>query len=120
MNIYLLPYCEENIILQREQYYIDSLKPYYNTLKFAGNTIGFKHSEETKLKISASSLGRVHSEEVKKTLSKVNLGENNPMFGKSHSDEVKLLQSQVAKARTKLHNAKPAVSADSNHNLIRV
>lgn len=38
---------DKNLILTREQYYIDTLNPEYNTCKKAGNTLGFKHSEKT-------------------------------------------------------------------------
>ena len=37
--------------MDREQYYLDCLKPEYNILKIAGSSLGFKHSEETKVKI---------------------------------------------------------------------
>src|SRR5690606_21190396 len=38
------------LILSREQYYIDSLTPEYNISPIAGNCLGIKHSEETKEK----------------------------------------------------------------------
>lgn len=41
-----------NKLIEREQYYIDKLNPDYNILKIAGNTLGMKHSDETKDKIS--------------------------------------------------------------------
>jgi len=49
-NIEILEYCDTNIILNREQYYIDLLKPKYNIALKAGSLLGFKHSLETKLK----------------------------------------------------------------------
>jgi group I intron endonuclease len=39
-------------LLEREQYYLDNLKPEYNICKIAGNTLGVKVSDETKKKIS--------------------------------------------------------------------
>lgn len=36
------------LILEREQYYLDLLKPEYNILKVAGSSLGFKHSEESR------------------------------------------------------------------------
>ena len=41
-----------NHLLVREQYYIDTLKPYYNCCKIAGNRLGLRHSKETRDKIS--------------------------------------------------------------------
>jgi group I intron endonuclease len=60
-------------LLNREQFYLDSLKPYnskigYNTLKIAGTTLGYKHSEEAKKKIAITKKGELH-----------------PMFGKKHT-----------------------------------
>jgi len=42
----ILEYCTEDKIRDREQYYIDLLKPEYNILQTAGSSLGFKHSEE--------------------------------------------------------------------------
>jgi group I intron endonuclease len=49
----ILEYCEADrlIILEREQYYIDLLKPEYNILKIAGSPLGYKHTEESLAKI---------------------------------------------------------------------
>ena len=39
-------------ILKREQWYIDFFKPEYNICKKAGNTLGIKHTMETRIKMS--------------------------------------------------------------------
>lgn len=44
--------------LEREQYYLDLLKPEYNSCKTAGNSSGFKHSELTKQQMSISRKGK--------------------------------------------------------------
>jgi len=49
-TIEILEYCDTNILLNREQYYLDILKPKYNIALKAGSLFGFKHSPETKLK----------------------------------------------------------------------
>ena len=54
----ILEYCEYSKLIEREQYYIDSLKPEYNLLKIAGSRLGAKHSEEAKIKIKLGALGR--------------------------------------------------------------
>lgn len=56
----ILEYCEPENVIEREQYYLDTLKPEYNILKIAGSTLGYTHTEETREKLR---------------------GENNPMFG---------------------------------------
>jgi group I intron endonuclease len=58
-KVEILEYCGKEILLQREQYYLDLLKPEYNILKTAGNSLGFKHSEDTLAKFRA----RKHTEE---------------------------------------------------------
>lgn len=74
----ILEYCELGKGLDREQYYIDSLKPKYNILQIAGSTLGYKHTEETlekfklrkysdeaRANLSEAATGRVLSEETK-------------------------------------------------------
>lgn len=43
----ILEYCKFNVILKREQYYLDLLKPTYNILKRANSSKGYKHTVET-------------------------------------------------------------------------
>lgn len=47
----ILEYVEDKTkLIEREQYYFDTLKPQYNICKIAGNTLGCKMSEESKQK----------------------------------------------------------------------
>lgn len=39
----ILEYCEIDVLIEREQYYLDLLKPEYNILKTARNNLGNKH-----------------------------------------------------------------------------
>jgi group I intron endonuclease len=50
-SLEILEYCEQSLVITREQYYMDLLEPEYNILKFAGSRLGFKHSTETIAKI---------------------------------------------------------------------
>jgi hypothetical protein len=43
----ILEYCEKDIIITREQYYLDTISPEYNILKVARSLLGFKHSPES-------------------------------------------------------------------------
>lgn len=52
-------------LIKREQYYIDTLNPEYNILRKAGNSLGYKHSFQTKLKISLFNKGRKLSSKTK-------------------------------------------------------
>lgn len=64
---------DRNKLISKEQHWLDKLKPFdknigYNIANIAGTTLGTKHSEESKNK------RRINS-----------LGENNPFYGKKHS-----------------------------------
>lgn len=67
--------CSEEKIREREQYYINILKPRYNIQPTVGSSLGLKHTEETKLKISKANKGRIltqeHKDNIKKNHGKV-------------------------------------------------
>src|SRR5882762_6949277 len=50
-TLYILEYCDSNLLITREQYYIDLLQPEYNICKVAGSTLGYKHTEKTLCKL---------------------------------------------------------------------
>ena len=51
--------CTSKNLLEREQYYIDALNPYFNIVKVVKSPmLGLKHTEEAKIKIGKASLGR--------------------------------------------------------------
>lgn len=62
-------------ILNREQYYIDKLKPKYNILKTAYSSLGLNHTDVTKNKMSKLALGRTFSEETRAKISASKLGQ---------------------------------------------
>ena len=49
----ILEYCDSNVVLLREQYYIDMLKPKYNILSTADSILGCKHTSDTLDKLSS-------------------------------------------------------------------
>jgi hypothetical protein len=65
-----------SILLEKEQYYLDLLNPEFNILKTAGNSLGFKHTQES----------------IKK-MRKAQSGENHPLYGKKHTDQTKQMMS---------------------------
>lgn len=58
----ILEYCVLSILVEREQYYLDKLKPEYNILKTAIYLTGFKHNKTSIELIRASKLGRKRTE----------------------------------------------------------
>jgi group I intron endonuclease len=101
--------CSKEILIEREQYYLDSLNPQYNIRKIAENNSGLKVSEETKKKISMSHItsprktrtteeliacgfiksGRRKSQETKDKISKANKGNKPSEFTMQRLAEVK-------------------------------
>ena len=106
-SLEILEYCDVSILLEREQYYIDHLKPNYNIAKIAGSTLGIPRTEIFKEKLRQFRKGKVHTEETKLLMSINNSGNNNPMYGKKHSDQTKDLiriskLGRVVDAKTRL------------------
>lgn len=75
-HFFILEYCEADKLLEREQYYLDTLKPEYNICKTAGNCLGKITTNETKQKMKESS---------KKYWDKI---------GRSHKDKIKIIREQ--------------------------
>lgn len=67
-TLFVLETTTLDLLIEREQFYIDVLKPKYNMRKIAQSNLGMKHTEETKLKISLKLKGRKCSELQKETI----------------------------------------------------
>ncbi len=61
-------------LIEGEQYWIDILKPEYNTNPIASNTIGYIHTLDTRLKIKEKALPRKVTEETKEKMRLARLG----------------------------------------------
>lgn len=48
----VIEFCEINDLLKKEQYYIDTLNPFFNISRIAGHTLGTKRTDEQRLKMS--------------------------------------------------------------------
>jgi group I intron endonuclease len=113
--------CDTLFLLEREQFYIDTFNPEYNSNVVAGNCTSRILSQESKDKISKGNLGKIHSEETKKLMSlyrinnplvftdeirtkisKSKLGSNNPMYGKTFTEKHRKSISESNKGKT--HN----------------
>lgn len=69
LEITILEFCKVDEQYDREQYYVDLLKPEINIRVVSVNTsLGLKASEETKLKMSLSRKGHITSEETKQKI----------------------------------------------------
>jgi group I intron endonuclease len=103
----ILEICNENIIIEREQFYIDLYNPDYNILKTAYSFSGYKKSREVIEKIALKNRGLIRTEELKKRWSIIK--KNNP-----RPDHYKLI---VEKA--KLLNSKKVIQYDLDMNFIK-
>ena len=68
-SLEILEYCEANKVIEREQYYINTLNQKYNILQLAYSSYGYRHTEETLSKLK----GRKHSLETLEKMSKSHL-----------------------------------------------
>ena len=110
--------CEKELAVEREQFYMDLLKPKYNIAPVAGNSLGVKHTDESKQRMSEAHIGCKHTEEARKRMSEMKIGELNPNFGKHvlHSEEHKQKISEAHKGMkfTKEHIANIGLSKRGN------
>jgi group I intron endonuclease len=95
-------------LIEREQFWIDTLSPQYNILEIANSRLGQKHTEVSKAKIKKIAesrlvnpfLGKNHTIEsrLKMSLSKkgTNLGSDNSFYGKKHTAETRELFKKIA------------------------
>jgi group I intron endonuclease len=100
-TFYIIEYVDPFELISREQFWMDYFNPEYNILKEAGSSIGFKHSEDTKVLMSSLKKGFTHTLETKKQMSLSKIGIKNSFYGKTHSEEVRKRISEYAKNRQK-------------------
>ena len=84
-------------LIQREQYYLDILKPEFNMCSIAGSQLGIKRSKEFKEKVSQRNKGRVLSEETKRKKS-----EAMKLYWSENKDKYEILRS-INKNKTYKH-----------------
>jgi len=112
-SISILEYWDKDLLNEREQYFMDIIKPVYNTLKIAGSSSGYKHTQESKDKrslnlkgkytgINSPLYGRTHTEQTKELMSSMKKGQNNNFYGKTHTDETRELIRQKTIGRKHL------------------
>lgn len=82
---------EPGVLLERETYYINLLKPKYNiSLTASAPMTGRNHSEETKKRIREAGLGHIHSEETKNKMREARLGRPRPEGAGSPSVQIEV------------------------------
>jgi group I intron endonuclease len=78
LSFELLEKCPTDLLIAREQHYLDTLRPFvdngFNTSEIAGATVGVKHTEYTKKIMSECRKGKKLSEETKRRMSAAQQG----------------------------------------------
>lgn len=117
--------CEpvKEIMLEREQHYIDLYDSYYNgynCTKNAGSTLGYRHTDDTKKKISIKQTGKKHSEETKLIWSQQRKGKNVWSKGKVLTKETKekMKEARIGRKNPK-HNSLSILQYDLSNNFIK-
>lgn len=88
--VLIIEYVDPNVINIRATHWMTKLLPYYNVLKQGYSSVGYKHTMATRNLLSELAKNKTHSENTKYLIAKALTGENNPMFGKTHTEETKL------------------------------
>lgn len=117
----IIEFCFKDKLIEREQYWIDFLIPHFNLCKVAGSRLGIKHTQKSKDLIAEKAKirmldplvrQRVREAGIKqmqdpkqiknlrdKALKRFKNPENNPMFGRHHSEETRLKIKKAIKKR---------------------
>jgi group I intron endonuclease len=88
----VVEYCSISELIEKEQYYIDTLLPQYNICKVAGSSLGVVRREETKQLLRDINLGKTQSKE---TIEK----RRQKLIGKKRTDDVKKILSENQKGK---------------------
>jgi len=112
-NFQILEYCNTSVLIEREQFYIDTLHPAYNKRLTADSNLGLKRSEESRKKMSDAKKGVVpwnkgghHTEEANKKNSESHKG-------KIKSEETRQKLSEAGKKRYQSEEARRKTSEAS-------
>ncbi len=97
---------DETLLLEREQFYIDTLIPKYNLRKIASSNLGFKHSEETKKKMSKTHKGKKLSDKTKEKIRLANIGKKLSEKTKRKMSEAKKNPSEEHRLKLSKNNAR--------------
>lgn len=99
----VLEYCEKLNLVEREQIYIDALRPVYNIAQRAGSCLGVKHTAETRAKMSAA-----HKDILAETRAKLSAAGKGRIF--TVETREKISAALRGKARTAEHKARLSVA----------
>lgn len=88
---------EKELLIEREQWWIDNTNSFYNICKIANSSLGIKRTEETKEKVRQANSGLKHPEWRNEIKSKAQGGDNHWTKKKKFSQESKNKMSESQK-----------------------
>lgn len=118
LKIEIIEYCELEKLIDREQFYLDTLKPYFNTSTISVGCGGWKMTDEHKAILSKVHKGRIKSEEERRKISEGNKGHITSEETKiklrqlKHSEETKKKISIAHKGRKLLEEHRQKIIAN--------
>lgn len=135
LQFIVLEECAKDFLIQREQYYIDTLNPWFNICKIAGSMLGFKFSDESKHIMSKIKIGKPSgrkgvkfSEDHKRNIGKAKIGCIPWSKGRNFSGEhrqhlsnahIGIKQSNESKLKKSIALRVPVLQYDLQNNFIR-
>ncbi len=118
----VLEICSEEMLIEREQYYLDTLQPFprlnrgFNIREIADSNLGITFSNEAKQKLKGRipwNIGKTglqtHTQTVRDEMSRNQSGENNSFFGETHLDKTKKQISNTRKEKIKSGEITPTI-----------
>lgn len=91
-NFFVIEKCDNNKLLEREQYFIDILHPEYNLCPIASSSKGIKHTTKARRNMSIAHMGHIVTPETRAKMSVAQVG-------RKHSPETRAKISAAAKGR---------------------
>jgi group I intron endonuclease len=109
--------CDQEKLLSHEQFFIDTLSPYFNILKVAGSNFGyrFKVSPKRYEQLKIQNKGRKMSDETKIKMSIAKRGRPSPNQGKKMSQDQKMKISNANIGKPAWNKGKKATSEACMH-----
>jgi len=116
----IMEFCPKEKLIEREQYYMDILKPEFNICLVAGSSLGVIFTEERKQKFrgknnpmygihrigkEATNFGNCHTEKAKRKMSESHKGLKGYWLGKTISEETKQKMREAHKNRIYAYKA---------------
>lgn len=115
----VIEYCEIEVLIEREQFYLDLMKPDYNIRLIADSNLGIKLSEETINKLKA----RTHSQEARNKISLARKGcianNRNKIFSDEDIKFIRASKDTLRKLATEYNSNEKTIANIKKHKIYK-